>query len=78
MAMMNRRRILQGSLASMGGLVALGARAGFGADNPMPPELRAAIEHEASPPPSSAIRKAISRSPSSSITTALIAARWCR
>ncbi len=49
MAMMNRRRILQGSLASMG-LVALGARAGFGADNPMPPELRAAIEHEASPP----------------------------
>ena len=42
MAMMNRRRILQGSLASMG-LVALGARAGFGADNPMPPELRAVM-----------------------------------
>lgn len=49
MAMMNRRGILRLGLASAG-VMTLGARAGFGHDNPMPPELREAIERQAFAP----------------------------
>lgn len=49
MAMMSKRQLLQLGLASAG-LMTLGSRAGFGHDNPMPPELREAIERQAFAP----------------------------
>ncbi|WP_233092999.1 DsbA family protein [Paracoccus sp. IB05] len=45
MKLMDRRGALRLGLASFGAL-SLGARAGFGHDNPMPPELRDEIERQ--------------------------------
>lgn len=49
MTVMSRRSLLQLGLAAAG-VTTLGARAGFGHDNPMPPELRDAIERQAFAP----------------------------